>query len=177
MFSLPLIGLRTISGHVPAMLVGADASSRLAAMRRAAYYEGLCTAPGSKPLPSEHGKPLLPAGPLQFSYGDKQPGMMPWSGQGESWICWRYLHPRSPATVLLTLPLEVLALADLELLAFSPQAACFVPVEFDIAELAEPGLYPIAGECKAAVLLSLKVAPFRSEIRDEGEKGGGVMEG
>ena len=99
----------------------------------------------------------LIAGPLQFSYGDRQPGMMPWSGQGESWICWRYPYPRHVATVLLTLPLEVLSLADLELLAFSLQADCFVPVEFEITELEGYRVYPIVGGCDAAVLLSLKV--------------------
>jgi len=41
MVSLPLIGLRVISGRATAMLVGADASSSLAAIRHTAYSKGL----------------------------------------------------------------------------------------------------------------------------------------
>ncbi|KAK9829132.1 hypothetical protein WJX72_004063 [[Myrmecia] bisecta] len=39
-------------------------------------------------------------GPMEISLGDKGPGFMSWSGSGESWICWRYAHPRALTSLL-----------------------------------------------------------------------------
>lgn len=86
---------------------------------------------------------VMNTGVLQLSYGDKQPGSMPWSGQGESWICWRYPHRRPVAAVLITLPPPALATSGIELLAFSAEADSFMPLQTKASAVdigTQPGL-------------------------------------
>ena len=81
---------------------------------------------------------------------------MPWSGEGESWICWRYPFARPVTAVLVSLPWQLLASADLELLAFSDEADSFVPVPAEAAEV-WPGGGPPPGGAESMLCLTVKV--------------------
>ena len=83
---------------------------------------------------------------------------MPWSGEGESWICWRYPFARPVAAVLVSLPWQLLASADLELLAFSDEADSFVPVPAEAAEY-WPGDGPPPEGAESMLCLTVKVGP------------------
>lgn len=62
------------------------------------------------------------------------------------------------ATVLITLPLKVLALLDLELLAFSKKQEAFVPVAFTVLDMSsEYSSLPWIASDEEAVLLCVKV--------------------
>lgn len=107
------------------------------------------------------------AGALQISYSDKKPGIMPWSGQGESWVCWRYPFRRQVATVLITLPPKLLSLVDLELLAFSEETGCFELVTGSTRAIADARM-PGGENFEEALLLCVEVnllIAFDSEKR------------
>lgn len=80
---------------------------------------------------------------------------MPWSGEGESWICWRFPFPRKVAAVFVALPPEMLAKADLKLLAFSA-AESFEPVEVQVSAAEWRGK-GASSESVRGILLEAKV--------------------
>lgn len=103
-------------------------------------------------------KPRLLAGILQLSHSDKKAGFMPWSGQGQSWVSWRYPFPRPVATALLTLPLSMLQACDLELLACSGHSDDFLPLGTSMERLEDSSL-PGVGHFEEATLLFVEVVP------------------
>ena len=68
------------------------------------------------------------AGPMQVSLGSKEPGLIPWAGSTESWICWRYPWPRPVLQLLVEGGASMLAGAKPELSFFHPHAEQFVRV-------------------------------------------------
>jgi len=66
------------------------------------------------------------AGPMQISLGDRAAGYLPWAGGGESWVCWRYSHPRPVAVLELARGPPQLAQADFELGYLDPASGEFI---------------------------------------------------
>ena len=80
--------------------------------------------PGAKFRPSL----VLAVGSMQISLGSKEPGLLPWTGSTESWICWRYPWPRPVLQLLVEGGASMLAGAEPELSFFHPDAEQFVRV-------------------------------------------------
>ena len=71
---------------------------------------------------------VLATGAMQVSLGSKEPGLIPWAGSTESWICWRYPWPRPVLQLLVEGGACMLAGANPELSFFHPDAEQFVRV-------------------------------------------------
>lgn len=71
---------------------------------------------------------------MQISLGDRAAGFMPWTGGGESWVCWRYSYARPVAALALHGPAAHLSPGELELARLAAGSGEFVALALREAE-------------------------------------------
>ena len=75
---------------------------------------------------------------MQISLGDKAAGSMPWTGGGESWVCWRYSYARPVVSLLLDGGAAQIPPDEYELARLDAASGEFVPLELSSVQLSSP---------------------------------------
>jgi hypothetical protein len=85
---------------------------------------------------------------MQISLGDKAADILPWTGGGESWICWRYSYARPVAELVLCGSAARTSPHEFELARLDSTSGEFVPLEIISVE---------PGSADDSLTLSVKV--------------------
>ena len=72
---------------------------------------------------------------MQISLGDKAAGSMPWTGGGESWVCWRYSYTRPVVSLMLAGSAAHVSPDEFELARLDAASGEFVPLELSSVQL------------------------------------------
>ena len=75
---------------------------------------------------------------MQISLGDKAADSMPWTGGGESWVCWRYSYARPVVALVLDGGAAHIPPHEYELARLDATSGEFVPLELSSVQFSSP---------------------------------------